>query len=149
MEQVSCVKDTISCVKDTISTRFPNVSCAEIKAWIHVFSHTDLTDAQKEEILHYLTEEQIKQKTVSTQAEYDYLVTQYQSQYQSQYQINTTTRHILKNPQDTFGEKIANRPCPKCSSRDTTFFAIQNRSADEPTSYFFQCSNCQYSWKYR
>lgn len=99
------------------------------------------TAFQLEEILHYVTLEQVQNGEVSLQSEYDYLVRNYQP--------TLTTHQPLKTPEETFGEKIATRPCPKCHSRDTGFFAVQMRSADEPVSYLHYCNTCKHNWKYR
>lgn len=99
------------------------------------------TASQLEEVLHYVTLEQVQNGDVPLQSEYDYLVREYKPAL--------ATRQPLKTPEDTFGEKTATRPCPKCHSRDTGFFAIQMRSADEPTSYLHYCNTCKHNWKYR
>lgn len=127
-------------MKAELKTRFPNVPDDCIGRWLDSFRHHRLSDPQKEEVLHYLTEEQVLKCIVCTQAEHEYLVSQHQ-------QPSVLAR--LPTPVETFGEKPATPPCVKCKSRDTTFFAIQNRSSDEPTSYFFQCNSCMHSWKCR
>lgn len=38
-------------------------------------------------------------------------------------------------------------PCKKCKSLRTTYTLIQTRSADEPSTAFFFCSDCDYRWK--
>lgn len=38
--------------------------------------------------------------------------------------------------------------CPKCKSKKTQYSEKQTRSADEPTTKFCHCSNCDYRWKF-
>lgn len=39
--------------------------------------------------------------------------------------------------------------CPKCTNSYAYFMQIQTRSADEPMTTFYKCTNfqCQYRWK--
>jgi DNA-directed RNA polymerase III subunit RPC11 len=39
--------------------------------------------------------------------------------------------------------------CPKCSNKSAYFMQIQTRSADEPMTTFYKCTNwsCQNQWK--
>lgn len=37
--------------------------------------------------------------------------------------------------------------CPKCSNRKAYFMQIQIRSADEPMTTFYKCTNCGNQWK--
>ena len=37
--------------------------------------------------------------------------------------------------------------CGKCSSRETCYFEMQTRSADEPMTIFITCLNCGNRWK--
>jgi transcription elongation factor S-II len=38
--------------------------------------------------------------------------------------------------------------CPKCKSKNTTFYEKQTRSADEPMTVFNQCLECAFRWKF-
>jgi transcription elongation factor S-II len=38
--------------------------------------------------------------------------------------------------------------CSKCGKRDTSFYQLQTRSADEPMTTFITCNNCGHKWKY-
>lgn len=116
------------------------VTDEQVSAWLRQFE-TVKTDFQREEVLHYVTLEQVQTGVISLQSEYDYLV--------SQYQPALATTQPLQSPEQTFGEKTVTRPCPKCRSRDTTFFIVQLRSADEPSSVVHKCGSCGHNWKYR
>lgn len=37
--------------------------------------------------------------------------------------------------------------CIKCSSRATSYYSIQTRSADEPMTNYITCHSCSYNWK--
>jgi transcription elongation factor S-II len=37
--------------------------------------------------------------------------------------------------------------CSKCGKRETTFYQLQTRSMDEPTTSFINCVNCGHRWK--
>ena len=116
------------------------VSDEQVEAWL-VKLQSIKTEFQLEEVLHYVTLEQVQQGYVPSQPEYEYLTRQYQP--------TSSTSQPIQTPEKTFGEKIVNRPCPRCHSTETGFLAAQLRSADEPTSYLFKCETCGYNWKYR
>jgi len=37
--------------------------------------------------------------------------------------------------------------CPRCPNEEALFLEIQTRSADEPTTIFYQCTKCRHDWK--
>lgn len=37
--------------------------------------------------------------------------------------------------------------CGKCKKKKITYYELQTRSADEPTTHFFTCLNCGHRWK--
>ena len=37
--------------------------------------------------------------------------------------------------------------CRKCGSRETSYYEVQTRSADEPMTQFITCLNCENRWK--
>ena len=37
--------------------------------------------------------------------------------------------------------------CNKCGSRETSYYEVQTRSADEPMTQFINCLNCNNRWK--
>ena len=37
--------------------------------------------------------------------------------------------------------------CGKCKSRETSYYEVQTRSADEPMTQFITCLNCNNKWK--
>ena len=37
--------------------------------------------------------------------------------------------------------------CPKCGFREAYYWQVQTRSADEPSTTFFRCRKCGYTWR--
>lgn len=37
--------------------------------------------------------------------------------------------------------------CPKCGSDEVYFWMMQTRSADEPSTRFYRCKGCGYTWR--
>ena len=39
------------------------------------------------------------------------------------------------------------KDCPKCSNKEAETWQIQMRSADEPSTHFFRCTECKHTWR--
>ena len=37
--------------------------------------------------------------------------------------------------------------CEKCGNDEAIWWMLQTRSADEPTTQFYRCTKCQYTWR--
>ena len=37
--------------------------------------------------------------------------------------------------------------CEKCGNDKAVWWMLQTRSADEPTTQFYRCTKCQYTWR--
>jgi transcription factor S len=37
--------------------------------------------------------------------------------------------------------------CPKCGHKEATWWFVQTRSGDEPTTQFFRCVKCNHTWR--
>ena len=37
--------------------------------------------------------------------------------------------------------------CPRCRKKETTYYELQTRSADEPMTVFITCLNCGKRWR--
>ena len=37
--------------------------------------------------------------------------------------------------------------CEKCGNNEAVWWMLQTRSADEPTTQFFRCTKCEYTWR--
>lgn len=47
---------------------------------------------------------------------------------------------IITNP-------ITNETCPKCKNEKAECWQEQTRSADEPSTSFFRCTKCKFTWR--
>ena len=37
--------------------------------------------------------------------------------------------------------------CEKCGNKEAFWWMLQTRSADEPTTQFYRCTKCEYTWR--
>jgi len=37
--------------------------------------------------------------------------------------------------------------CEKCGNNEAVWWMLQTRSADEPTTQFYRCTKCRYTWR--
>lgn len=37
--------------------------------------------------------------------------------------------------------------CAKCGNNEAVWWMLQTRSADEPTTQFYRCTKCSYTWR--
>ena len=37
--------------------------------------------------------------------------------------------------------------CEKCGNKEAVWWMLQTRSADEPTTQFYRCTKCSYTWR--
>ena len=37
--------------------------------------------------------------------------------------------------------------CEKCGNQEAVWWMLQTRSADEPTTQFYRCTKCGYTWR--
>jgi transcription factor S len=37
--------------------------------------------------------------------------------------------------------------CEKCGNNQAVWWMLQTRSADEPTTQFYRCTKCSYTWR--
>jgi len=108
---------------------------------------------QLDETIHYLTFDQLMSCTVPHKAENAYVVDLFKQLTSDEKlsPIGKIYKDKLQKPADTFGEQVVGALCKKCRRSEAAFFALQTRSADEPTSYYWQCkdSKCNHRWKDR
>lgn len=126
------------------------------RAWVNkVYEYTlhypslSVMQFQLEELLHYLTLQDLLQLKISANSEYQYVAKLYLEKGESVMQISDNQAY-LQNPDVTFGEKVPSAICIRCKKSEATMQMRQTRSADEPSDYFFECKdtlNCGYKWK--
>lgn len=39
------------------------------------------------------------------------------------------------------------KECEKCGNNEAIWWMLQTRSADEPTTQFYRCTKCKYTWR--
>lgn len=39
------------------------------------------------------------------------------------------------------------KECEKCGNNEAVWWMLQTRSADEPTTQFYRCTKCRYTWR--
>jgi len=39
------------------------------------------------------------------------------------------------------------KDCPKCNAKEAETWQVQIRSSDEPSTHFFRCIKCKYTWR--
>ncbi len=39
------------------------------------------------------------------------------------------------------------KDCEKCGNDEVVWWMLQTRSADEPTTQFYRCTKCSYTWR--
>jgi DNA-directed RNA polymerase subunit M len=55
---------------------------------------------------------------------------------------------IVVTPEDKISvHPIVTKYCPKCNSKKAEAWQEQTRSADEPSTSFFRCLDCKYTWR--
>ncbi|MFW9940050.1 MAG: transcription factor S [Candidatus Thorarchaeota archaeon] len=55
---------------------------------------------------------------------------------------------IIVNTEDKISVyPIVKNTCPKCDHNEAETWQIQIRSSDEPSTHFFRCVKCKYSWR--
>ena len=42
---------------------------------------------------------------------------------------------------------IARKVCPKCQNKEAESWQVQIRSSDEPSTHFFRCTQCKFTWR--
>jgi DNA-directed RNA polymerase subunit M/transcription elongation factor TFIIS len=95
---------------------------------------------QLDEILHYVTLEDIHTNVVGLNRDYEFtkeLFLQHPEEAEDP---------RLQTPDETFGENTGSQRCPVCKGTDTVTMSRQVRCADEPTSEYVYCV-CGHKWR--
>jgi transcription elongation factor S-II len=64
--------------------------------------------------------------------------------------VDMRERQLLREQQQLEGNKAMATDlfkCGRCKKRETTFYELQTRSADEPMTQFITCVNCGNHWR--
>ncbi len=66
--------------------------------------------------------------------------------------IKKTLSHGPKSETYVVKENVNTMPtvkaeCPKCNNKLAYYWQVQTRAADEPSTSFFRCTVCGYTWR--
>jgi len=127
------------------------VSSSLVKRWLkkvnlHMNHYRSISVVrfQLTEVVHYLLLEDLKTTHIPTHSEQRCVVTRYKAM---ETEPERAEHLLLQNTEQTYGEKIDSEPCRKCGDTNVATIPIQKRSPDEPTSYYYQCRECNHTWK--
>ena len=128
---------------------FPNITtwCEVAVSKLSMIPNKTLISFQLDEILHYLQKEDILRGLVNMNRDMDHVLQMYNEQVELGSPGLFADRDRLKEPEDVIGKKIGSVMCPKCKLTDTLLTPRQARSADEPTSEYYQCLKCSHRWR--
>jgi transcription factor S len=54
---------------------------------------------------------------------------------------------IISEEQKITPNLITRKECPKCKNMEAETWQVQIRSSDEPSTHFFKCISCKYTWR--
>lgn len=108
----------------------------------------DVALFQIQEIVHYLTLDQLLNGTIPVKAEYEVVKKLYHELESRKDPRVLELERGLQDPSCTFGENIKAILCKACGG-ECRMQARQKRAADEPTSYMIECKSCGKREQYR
>ncbi len=62
-------------------------------------------------------------------------------------QESSSTINVLDENQKTDTMPVIKIECGKCGHDEAVWWMLQTRSADEPTTQFYRCVKCSYTWR--
>jgi transcription factor S len=60
---------------------------------------------------------------------------------------SSTTINVLDENEKTQSLPVIKIDCAKCGNNEAVWWMLQTRSADEPTTQFYRCVKCSYTWR--
>lgn len=60
---------------------------------------------------------------------------------------SSTTINVLDENGKNDALPVINIECAKCGHNEAVWWMLQTRSADEPTTQFYRCVKCSYTWR--
>jgi DNA-directed RNA polymerase subunit M len=54
---------------------------------------------------------------------------------------------IISEEDKITANPITRRKCTKCDNMEAETWQVQIRSSDEPSTHFFKCTKCKYTWR--
>lgn len=52
---------------------------------------------------------------------------------------------VLKHDEEVY--PIVDMKCPKCKNKESYFWTLQTRAADESETKFYKCVKCKHTWR--
>lgn len=98
----------------------------------------------------YVKNEHLFQKLTNQDLQIDHLATMSVLDYAPHLYTGLHDRMLLREQQQLEGNKAMATDafkCNRCGKRETTFYELQTRSADEPMTKFISCVNCGKRWR--
>ena len=98
----------------------------------------------------YVHNEHLIQKLKKKDLQIDHLATMSVMDYAPHLYSGLHDRMLLREQQQLEGNKAMATDmfkCNRCGKRETTFYELQTRSADEPMTKFINCVNCGKRWR--
>ena len=59
----------------------------------------------------------------------------------------STTINVLDENEKKESLPVIKIECTKCGNNEAVWWMLQTRSADEPTTQFYRCIKCSYTWR--
>ena len=60
---------------------------------------------------------------------------------------SSSTINILDENEEKQTLPVIKMDCAKCGHNEAVWWMLQTRSADEPTTQFYRCTKCSYTWR--
>ena len=54
---------------------------------------------------------------------------------------------VVSNEDKISGNLKVTKICPKCENQEAETWQVQIRSSDEPSTIFFRCTKCKFTWR--
>lgn len=54
---------------------------------------------------------------------------------------------VLDESEAKSDQSTIKKECEKCGNTEAVWWMLQTRSADEPTTQFYRCTKCSYTWR--
>ncbi len=60
---------------------------------------------------------------------------------------NVSEFNVLEENEGQEALPSIKKECEKCGNDEAVWWMLQTRSADEPTTQFYRCTKCNYTWR--